>query len=116
MYILTNSRKAIVPKSQTISKHFLNGLAFFGTVTEKGAKVVQLKPELAVKSGRIFEDEDGEVLDDGDPRHGHDHMKEEAVLQGNKGRAESNSQRSKQIEKDVERDGDAVLITMSQTN
>ena len=69
-----------------------------------------------MKSGRILEDEDWEVLDDRDPRHGHDHVKEEAVLQDHEGGAKSNSQRSEEVEKDVERNGDAVLDSILQPN
>ena len=69
-----------------------------------------------MESGRILEDENWEVLDDGDPRHGHDHVNEEAVLQDHEGGAESNSQRSEEVEKDVERNGDAVLGSILQSN
>ncbi len=70
-----------------------------------------MKPEIAMKSGRIFEDEDGKVLDERDPGHGHDHVSEEAVLQDHEGWAESCSKRSNEIKEDIERNVDTVLVS-----
>ena len=94
--------------------NFSNGLAY-GYNNKKGVDVFALKPKLAMKSGRILEDEDWEVLDDRDPRHGHDHVNEEAVLHDHEGGAEKCSKRTKQVEKDVERNGGAILGSISRT-